>query len=140
MKNKDQEAAAIIQKRLTDIVGTDGLNNLNALGDSSREVGKAWAELNLKLQAALSGVKRNFRPTYRVHKSESDAVGKLGNRRRLLDRLTPEQRDELESEEKEIVRGVLRENLKVLLATMSQDWLKISLSVFLQLWRQQHQN
>ena len=49
------EAAAIIQGEMVKKIGAGGVNDLTRLGDSSDRAAKAWAELNLQMQAAVSG-------------------------------------------------------------------------------------
>jgi murein DD-endopeptidase MepM/ murein hydrolase activator NlpD len=49
------EANAVIQSQIISKIGTKGVNDLAALGKSSDELSKAWAEFNLQLQAALAG-------------------------------------------------------------------------------------
>jgi hypothetical protein len=48
-------ATAEIQAEMIKKIGVSGVNDLMELGDSSTRLGKAWAELNLQLQAALAG-------------------------------------------------------------------------------------
>lgn len=49
------EATAVIQAEMIKKVGVRGVNDLAALGESSIELSKVWAEFNLQLQAALAG-------------------------------------------------------------------------------------
>ena len=49
------EATAVIQAEMIKKVGVRGVNDLAALGESSIQLSKAWAEFNLQLQAALAG-------------------------------------------------------------------------------------
>jgi hypothetical protein len=49
------EAVAVIQSELVKKVGVSGVNDLNRLGATSDKLSKAWAELNLQMQAAIAG-------------------------------------------------------------------------------------
>ena len=49
------EATAVIQAEMIKKIGVRGVNDLAALGESSIQLSKAWAEFNLQLQAALAG-------------------------------------------------------------------------------------
>jgi hypothetical protein len=49
------EATAIIQGEMVKKIGVSGVNDLTKLGESSVKLAKAWAELNLQMQAALAG-------------------------------------------------------------------------------------
>jgi hypothetical protein len=49
------EATAIIQGEMVKKIGAAGVNDLTRLGDSSDRAAKAWAELNLQMQAAIAG-------------------------------------------------------------------------------------
>jgi lambda family phage tail tape measure protein len=49
------KATAEIQAEMIKKIGVSGVNDLTELGDSSTRLGKAWAEFNLQLQAALAG-------------------------------------------------------------------------------------
>jgi hypothetical protein len=49
------EATAVIQGELVKKIGVSGVNDLTKLGESSDKLAKAWAELNLQMQAALAG-------------------------------------------------------------------------------------
>ena len=49
------EATAVIQAEMIKKVGVRGVNDLAALGESSIQLSRAWAEFNLQLQAALAG-------------------------------------------------------------------------------------
>jgi murein DD-endopeptidase MepM/ murein hydrolase activator NlpD len=49
------EATAVIQAEMIKKVGVRGVNDLAALGESSIELSKVWAEFNLQLQVALAG-------------------------------------------------------------------------------------
>jgi muramidase (phage lysozyme) len=54
------EAQAVIQQRVIEQVGVGGYNELVRLGAATTEVGKAWNELSLQLQAALAGPLADF--------------------------------------------------------------------------------
>ena len=49
------KAAAVIQEELVRKVGISGVNDLQRLGAASDKLSKAWAELNLQMQAAIAG-------------------------------------------------------------------------------------
>ena len=49
------EATAVIQAEMIKKIGVRGVNDLAALGESSIQLSRAWAEFNLQLQAALAG-------------------------------------------------------------------------------------
>jgi murein DD-endopeptidase MepM/ murein hydrolase activator NlpD len=49
------EATAVIQAEMIKKIGVRGVNDLAALGESSIELSKVWAEFNLQLQVALAG-------------------------------------------------------------------------------------
>ena len=49
------KATAEIQAEMIKKIGVSGVNDLMKLGDASTELGKAWAEFTLQLQAALAG-------------------------------------------------------------------------------------
>ena len=49
------QATAVIQARVNEIVGVQGSNDLIALGASSTELSKALGELNVQMQAAVAG-------------------------------------------------------------------------------------
>jgi hypothetical protein len=49
------EATAVIQGEMVKKIGVTGVNDLTKLGESSDKLAKAWAELNLQMQAALAG-------------------------------------------------------------------------------------
>lgn len=50
-----QEAANLIQARFIDIVGTQGVQDLQNAGQASARLNKAFAELNLQMQALVAG-------------------------------------------------------------------------------------
>jgi len=52
---RSQEAANEIQRRLIDVVGTQGYDDLVQLGDATKELSKDWAELTVKMQALMAG-------------------------------------------------------------------------------------
>jgi hypothetical protein len=49
------EATAIVQAEIIKKIGVGGYNDLTAAGAASDRLAKAWAELNLQLQAAVAG-------------------------------------------------------------------------------------
>lgn len=49
------EATAVIQAEMIKKIGVRGVNDLAALGESSIQLSRTWAEFNLQLQAALAG-------------------------------------------------------------------------------------
>jgi hypothetical protein len=49
------EAAAVVQAEIIKKVGATGVNDLQRLGAASDKLNKAWAELNLQMQAAIAG-------------------------------------------------------------------------------------
>ncbi|NCX56200.1 MAG: hypothetical protein EBW87_03265, partial [Burkholderiaceae bacterium] len=50
-----QQAQVEIQTEIIKKIGVSGVNDLTDLGDSSTRLSKAWADFNLRLQAALAG-------------------------------------------------------------------------------------
>jgi len=49
------EATAVVQQRVIELVGRGGANDMTAAGAAADKLSKAWAELNLQMQAAISG-------------------------------------------------------------------------------------
>ena len=54
------EAAAVVQQRVVELVGRRGANDMTAAGAAADRLSKAWAELNLQMQAAISGPLANL--------------------------------------------------------------------------------
>lgn len=65
------QANAIIQSEIVKKIGANGIRDLNNLSKASDDLGKAWAELNLQLQAALAG------PMTRLLRWTTEIVGTI---------------------------------------------------------------
>lgn len=90
------EATAAVQKRYNEIIGEQGSRDLLQLAQSSDELSRTWAEVNLQLQAAiagpLAGLLKWINDVVRVNITEPGK--ETANLQQFMKQLSPEQRSE----------------------------------------------
>ena len=98
------EATAAIQKRYNEVVGKSGSESLLQLTASSDRLTRAWAELNLQIQAGLAGPLAGFLDwVTRVVKGVSGPP-EAQTTRDFMQQLTPEERKQYLTKSRELAK------------------------------------
>jgi hypothetical protein len=93
------EATAVIQGEMVKKIGVGGVNDLSRLGDSSDKLAKAWAELNLQMQAAVAGPLAQLLEWITSVVRIFGAAGRSGSEGKdILGGLTPQQQQAFQRE------------------------------------------